>query len=245
MCVSFPTLFTRALSSVFVAVLTCLSHCWHAGRHLRTCQVELAHSDIQWRAWLGICSLRMSMCDSCWSLVQLWNLHFRCGVCVWSWCTAPMWLRVFTSSSGREGKWAMTQSQTHRGSGCRHYPEERERERNRQNMTLLRKYDVRLIEEASDVKSRDRNGKTQCSVHLGWRQKPLVYFLNTHFFVLILDNLSVKLSIRICIDMLHAYVQMFHPKMKIVSSFTYLRHLKQTYLTFCLMQNTRYFEESL
>lgn len=28
---------------------------------------------------------------------QLWNLRFRCRVCVcvWSWCTAPMWLSVY------------------------------------------------------------------------------------------------------------------------------------------------------
>lgn len=49
-----------------------------------------------------------------------------CGVCVcvWSWCTAPMWLRVFTSDGGREGKWAMTQEQRYRSRGCRHYPEQ-------------------------------------------------------------------------------------------------------------------------
>lgn len=53
MCVSFPDgarLYLRALGSAFVAALTCLSLCWHAGRHLRTCHVELACSDIHTRA---------------------------------------------------------------------------------------------------------------------------------------------------------------------------------------------------
>lgn len=95
------TLFRRALGSVFVPVFTCFSLCWHAARHLCTCHVELACE-----VWIimqrysvacvcarEICSLRTS---SRWSLVQLWNLRFRCGV--WTWFSAPMLLRVFTSS---------------------------------------------------------------------------------------------------------------------------------------------------
>lgn len=135
MSVSFPDgarLYLRALGSAFVAALTCLSLCWHAGRHLRTCHVELACSDIHTRA-RTIGDL-LAAHEHVWIMLvfssavkpafPLW------GVCVWSWCTAPMWLRVFTSSSGREGKWVMTHA--HRGSGCRHYPQQRDREGNGQ-----------------------------------------------------------------------------------------------------------------
>ncbi len=109
--------------ALFICMLTVT--CISFGASVRQV-VKVWISKSWWCSKVRVCMIRRLFgAYECVIHAQLWNLHFRLwGVCVWSWCTAPMWLRVFTSDGGREGKWAMTQEQRYRSRGCRHYPEQ-------------------------------------------------------------------------------------------------------------------------